>query len=156
MPETIEIPESRSTKWFLFVFVFLLTIFSLWMARTEPLIGYSGAVFGGYMSMLWFKMIMDPRARVTLTNEGIEDRNNGFGVIAWRDIDIVTVQSVQHSEFISIRVYNEDEYLKRLSAWKRRTAKLNRALGFSPITIPIVGLKIKSEELLAMIQKRIG
>jgi hypothetical protein len=154
MAEHIEIPESKSTKWVLFGISLLFTFAGLWLSRTEQLLGLLCAIFFGYMSSVWLRKVMDPRARVTLTHDGIEDRNNGFGLVAWSDIDLAYLNKIEGTEFISIRVHNEDDYLQRLSTFKRRTSKLNRALGHPPISISLVGLKIKGEELLTMIQKR--
>ena len=156
--EKIEIRESRVARWVLFGITLSAAIaMSLIFASSEDklIVGIAIAVF----AVIAIKLItwaMSPGARVSLNDIGIEDTNNGFGLIEWRDIRSASVGRVDESEFISITVRNEAEYLERLSPMKRRMSGLGIKMGYSPIMIAMFNLKIKSLVLHSMIEERIN
>jgi hypothetical protein len=156
MADRIDIKENRTGKWIFFAISLMLTAGGLWYANTDKLIGLGCAVFFGYVSSVWVKKLMDPRTRLSLKHDGIEDRDNGFGLVAWGDIASANLETVRSATFISLHVVNEDDYLNRLGPIKRRAAMLSKSLGHSAVTVPMSGLQIKPEELLKMIQLRIG
>jgi len=97
---------------------------------------------------------MDPRPRLVLDDDGLEDRNNGMGVIAWEDIARISDGEANGAVFINLFVRNEEEYLSRVSNLKRKTLQLNKKLGYSSITIAMAGIKLGADELMRMIRAR--
>jgi hypothetical protein len=156
MADRIDIQENRTGKWIFFFLSLALTAGGLWYANKNTLVGLLCAVFFGYVSSVWVKKLMDPRTRLSLKHDGIEDRDNGFGLVAWGDIASANLETVRSATFISLHVVNEEAYLDRLGPIKRRAAMLSKSLGHSAVTVPMSGLQIKADELLSMIQKRIG
>lgn len=155
MSDRIEIPESRWATWLLFVMCVALMAACVYGFRERLWLVAVSVALVGWLAYWFFKRAMDARARVILSEIGIEDRNNGFGVIEWRDITSARKGRVDETEFISIAVRNEAEYLARLTPMKRRTSQLGVKMGYSPIMIAMFNLKITSDELHEMIEQRI-
>ena len=156
MPEPLAIPESKFTKWMMFSVSLGLVIAGILPIRKEPIVTILTILNFGPMSYKLFKMAMDPLPRLIFTDEGIEDRNNGLGLVAWKDIEYAFITSIHQNKFINLRLRNEDEYFARLGTWRRRSARINKSMGFVSVSIAMAGLKPKPQELLAMIDQRIG
>jgi hypothetical protein len=157
MAEKIDIPESRTARWLLFGMAFAFVIAAVWiyLSGVERVVTLGAAIVFAAVAIKLFSWAMSPGARVSITDLGIEDSNNGFGLIEWRDITGVRSAFVEQTEFISITVRNEAEYLARLSPMKRRMTGLGVRMGYSPITIGMFNLKITSQELVEMIEQRL-
>jgi hypothetical protein len=54
-----------------------------------------------------------------------------------------------------MKLRNTDEYLQHLSPFKRKMAKANAALGFTPLSLNLSGVKAKPEEVLELVLMRI-
>jgi hypothetical protein len=152
--ERIEIPQGKFVYWMILAFALGFIFFGIYLYQETPMLGGVLILFACFIGVKIFRLIMDPRPRLVLDHEGVEDRNNGMGLIAWGDITRTSIDISNGQEFINLFVRNEDEYLSRVSKMKRATLKLNKSLGFSPITIAMSGIKMPASELLALINSR--
>jgi len=77
---------------------------------------------------------------IVFDSEGILDARNGIGVIAWNDIDSLSLFSVYGSTGINVNLKEPDMYLNRLNGWKRVSTKNGISFGLPFTVIPFLGL----------------
>ncbi|WP_223649161.1 STM3941 family protein [Hymenobacter psoromatis] len=111
--------------------------------------------------VVFARQFLDQAPRLTLTATGMTDRSLKLGEIPWRDIEgaylrSVYLRSVRGSEFICLQLRNTDDYLARLSPMMRRLLGTNTALGFTPISLNLTGLKADTNEILAIVLAQSG
>jgi hypothetical protein len=97
---------------------------------------------------------------VVIDELGVFDRRMGVGPIPWEDIASVSVAEVKRQRVLSLWLRNEEPYLSRASAWRRRLAAANRALRFSPFCRSFTGLTPGLDEAYgrpkARVPERVG
>ena len=106
--------------------------------------------------VVFVRQFLDQAPRLTLTATGVSDRALKLGEIPWRDIEGAYLRSVRGSEFICLQLRNTDDYLARLSPLMRRLLGTNTALGFTPISLNLTGLKADINEILAIVLAQSG
>ncbi|GAB2451447.1 hypothetical protein GCM10011375_36920 [Hymenobacter qilianensis] len=117
-------------------------------------IGLVSIIFFGACAAVGTWQFFDTRPRLQITDQGILDRTLGVGLIPWADIMGAYVRSINQNNFICLHLYNEQEYISRLSPLKRKLASANEALGFTCLSVNLSGVNLNPEQLLEYILKQ--
>lgn len=149
----IVIPQKRGAHWWLFGICVLLFAGGMIGLSTSVISGAMAMAFGAIGAWIFFRWAMDPTPRLVLSDQGIEDRLNGFGLIEWRDIRHAYRDSVEQSEFIGLEVNDYEKYASRASGARKLMARMQRTSGITALTIAMAGLNISSEDLLMLINE---
>lgn len=130
-----------------------LTIF----LRNEEIIritGFASVGFFGLCAIFYAIKLFDNKPGLNIDKHGILDNSSGIssGLIAWQDIQEITVLEIVKQKVILIMVSNPDNYIARQkSRFKRKIMKLNYDNYETPIQITANGLKCSFDELFEMI-----
>ncbi|HEY3318846.1 MAG TPA: STM3941 family protein [Planctomycetota bacterium] len=140
-----------------YVFLGLLMVgASLFCTRIDRLdaiiAGWFGVAFFGACELVGIARLFVNSPRLTISDSGISDIRDGFGLIEWSDILSVDVAEIQRQKFIALTVEDPEKYVQRLSTFKRWAAKANTALVGTPIIINTHGLDITLEDALTEIR----
>lgn len=122
------------------------------------IVGWASIIFFGAYSVIIFLKFFDKKPGLVIDNDGISDNSSGVsaGLIAWRDINGLTVRQVYNQQYILVMVKNPEEYIGRYtSAFKRRVVKLNYKMYGSPLTITAGSLKCSFNELYALLAENL-
>lgn len=120
---------------------------------TAGVLGIVGVLFFGIAAVvgLWQGARRGPR--LTLDEEGVQDRTLKVGVIAWADIVGVEPYAVADQPFVGLRLRDPSKYLERTSGMWRILAWLNSGSGF-PLSLNLVGLDADPSRVLNLILAR--
>ena len=91
---------------------------------------------------------------VIINEHGFEDRRTRLGVIPWPDIKGMSVCEINKQRILCVDVHDLEKYEARLATVGKHTVKLNKALGFSEISIGFSGLTHSADQALEFIQER--
>jgi hypothetical protein len=123
-------------------------------------VGWFGVAFFGLCFAAILFQLFRRGPTVVIDELGVFDRRMGVGPIPWEEIASVSAADVKRQRLISLWLRNEEPYLSRASAWRRRLAAANRALGFSPFCMSFTGLTPGFDEaygrLKARVTERVG
>ena len=103
-------------------------------------VGFIGIVFFSLCGIKIFHGMFDSSDILIINMEGIEDFRTGIGLIVWQDITSVSVMIVGTNKFLSLGLYEEDKYLKRINPLKRMIIGSNKNLGLNSVSPSFVGL----------------
>jgi len=118
-------------------------------------VGWFGVVFFGLCLVAILFQLFRRGPTVTIDELGVLDRRLGIGPIPWQDISSVSVTQIKRQRFIALWLRNEDDYLSRVPAWRRKLVQANRAMGFSPFCIAFTGLTPGLDEAYARFRARV-
>jgi hypothetical protein len=125
-----------------------------WMEDPIAIVsGWIGTVFFGLCTGKLVLEAVRGGALITISEEGIDDRRHGFGLIPWDDIQAVWIQSMGVNRFLCVGVADPQRYLARLSGLRRMAARANAGLGFSPITLNFTALRPGLDDAMAFIHE---
>lgn len=112
--------------------------------------GIAGVLFFGIAAVvgLWQGTRRSPR--LTLDENGVQDRTLKVGVIDWSDIVAVEPYEVAGQPFVGLRLRDPSKYLERTSGMWRILAWLNSGSGF-PLSVNLVGLDADPSRVLDLI-----
>lgn len=129
---------------FLYVYIGRMT-FVMWVLSAAVVIAFVQAV----------RQLSDRGPCVVITDEGINDRRLGMGLIRWSDVEQVRMHGVGGAYFISLELSNRDRYLSRLSAFTRVSNHVWRLYNVSPIHIKVAYMDVSPEEMFEMIMSEV-
>ena len=86
--------------------------------------------------------------------EGIEDRQGGFGLIEWADMEGFEVHNVHGTKMLGVLVRDREQFLQRVSRAKRAAVAANEQLKFPMITLGFTGLTPGIDQAIEFIQSR--
>lgn len=153
-------------KFFLFMLIVLAAgVFFAWLAADMVLNGenrelfmliiyslFAVLLFG--CALLFARMIFDKAPLVTFSTEGLEVNGpGGPGLIVWEDFEGIFPYEVHGSAFLGVIVKDEEKYIERLPARKKRLVKINQGTGFPPFNISMNSLKHR-KEFIEELEKR--
>ena len=124
----------------LYFFIGRMT-FPLWLLAAATVIGFFQAL----------RKTLDRGPCIVINEEGISDKRLRMGVIRWSDIKGVRMSAVGAAYFISIELFNKEQYLSRLPAYTRLANKVWRFYDVSPIHIKVAFMDVAPDELFEMI-----
>ena len=129
---------------FLYFYIGRMT-FLLWVLAVTILIAFVQAV----------RQLSDRGPCVVITDEGINDKRLGMGLIRWSDVEQVRMQGVSGAYFISLELSNREQYLSRLSAFTRISNQVWRLYNVSPIHIKVAYMDVSPDEMFEMIMSEV-
>ena len=131
--------------------------------RALPWFGWVFFIFFGSASILFgvAAFALAKRAflslpRLKISCSGVTDYTQKIGEILWSDIEKAYLRSTGKSTFICLELRDLKKYqdrVPRLTKWLNRP---NRALGFTPITLNLTGVKADSQEIINAIKVMVG
>lgn len=138
----------------------IFVIGGIWMAlyadeTSARIVGIASILFFGFGVLVISKQVLDRRVRIIINDEGIFDRTLDVGVIEWRDIEEVYLQSVSGSVFIPLVLEDSNKYLRRTSKTKAKIAAYNEYFGFETVNLNLSGVKTNGEDILEIIEEEI-
>jgi hypothetical protein len=130
-----------------------LVALGLWLAISgiAVVIGWINVVFFGACSLLYVRHLADRRRRLVVDDIGVTDNLLGAGCIEWSDIVGTELRYIRRSPLLSLDLRNSSKYVSRMSPFARRLTVANRALGFTDISINLVGLVDDPHEIAQVI-----
>jgi hypothetical protein len=92
--------------------------------------------------------------RITIDDQGVNDRSLKVGVIPWSDILGAELYGSAASPFIALYLRDPAPYLARSSAKRRIFARLNSGSGLPPFSINLVGVDADPVQVERLILSR--
>ncbi len=117
------------------------------------LVGWMSIVFFGGCTLVFLWQLFDTRPRLIIDDRGVWDRTLKVGVVEWHDISDAYVKHIQGNPFVCIALRDPTKYTRRLSPLLRRMASLNRALGFTELSLNLTGTDLDAEQIRELIVK---
>lgn len=113
------------------------------------IIGIVAIVFFGAACIFGVRKLFDKRIGLTIDDIGIIDNTNASSVgrINWSDITEIKTQKVYSTEFLLIYTKNPEQYLSKMSGFKRKLMEGNNSMYGTPLSITTSTIKIKCEDL---------
>jgi hypothetical protein len=116
-------------------------------------IGWAGALFFGacFLIAIWRSFRMN-QPTLTLSSEGFRDTRISSEFIPWTTVEKISVWRHRSANAIVVKVSEtvwEDFPLSRLARWSRSA---NRSLGADGLSIGTSELRVKFDDILAMMQ----
>ncbi len=111
-----------------------------------------GWLCGGFFALgipIFLRQIFDLKPRLILSDDGVIDSTLGIGMIDWKDIHGLSIQSVHKNDFICLEMDEDanEKYLSNLSPVKRKLVTANVALGFAPVNLNLSGIKGSTNDI---------
>jgi hypothetical protein len=129
---------------FLYFYIGRMT-FVLWVLSAGIVIAFVQAV----------RQLSDRGPCLVITDEGINDKRLGMGLIRWSDVKQVRMQGVGGAYFISLDLANREQYLSRLPAFTRISNQIWRLYNVSPIHIKVAYMDVSPDEMFEMIMSEV-
>ncbi len=89
------------------------------------------------------------------SRDGFEANCYGIPFIPWTDVEGAWATRVKRQRLLCLQLRNAESVLPRLSPFRRRTAVLNRKLGFGDICLATTGMTPGFTEMLDYARKYI-
>jgi hypothetical protein len=121
----------------------------------RSLIGWTSVTFFGAASVLFTWQLFDARPRVVIDSRGVLDRTLWVGLIEWEDIRDVHLKRMLGNAFLCLELRDPAKYTSRLSPVVRRMVALNRRLGFTDLSVNLVGLKADPVQVEELVRKEL-
>ena len=99
------------------------------------------AGFFGLCAAVFVWQLLQSGPRLTISDEGIHDRSLGVGLIDWDDVIDAHPTASGGQPFVSLTLQDSEKYLSRRGAAKRKMAGVNKAAGFSDLSLNLGGLR---------------
>ena len=115
--------------------------FPLWALAAVTVIGFIQAL----------RKTFDRGPCIVINEEGINDKRLRMGVIRWSDIERVRMKGIGGACFISLELFNKNQYLSRQPAHMRMSSNVWRIYDVSPINIKVAYMDVAPGELFEMI-----
>jgi hypothetical protein len=90
-----------------------------------------------------------------LTGDGFEAKCYGIPFVPWTDVEAAWTVRIKSSDLLCIKLRNPDQLLDKLSAFRRRTTRVNQKLGYGDVCLATSGMTPGFAELLAYAKKHI-
>jgi len=169
--ERIEIQLSKSKLTLLSLGSIIFVGLGVWFVTNPPkesipffsnptvlfIVGLASILFFGLVGFFIFKKLFDNSPGLIISAEGVFDNSSGVsaGFVPWTDIVEIKETKVFNQSFINLVVKNLQDYIDRQkNAFKRKSIQINYKSYGTVIGISTNGLKIKYEELKALLDSR--
>ncbi|MEZ5330274.1 MAG: STM3941 family protein [Verrucomicrobiales bacterium] len=78
-----------------------------------------------------------------------------MGRIPWSEIQGAYIRTISGNDFICLEVRCPEQYISEAKGIKQALANVNRALGFTPVSLNLSGVAVDTADVLEFIIKRI-
>jgi hypothetical protein len=134
---------------------FISTIF-----RSRDLIrlaGIAGVILFGAAGIYGARKLFDKSVGLIIDDNGITDNTNASsaGLIYWKDITEIKTKQVMSTKYLLIFVSNPDNYLGRVSGFKRKLMTGSMKMYGTPLSITANTLKYNFKDLEKLILDRL-
>jgi hypothetical protein len=119
-------------------------------------LGAIGAIFFGFMTLVYLIHLLDRQPRLIIDGDGINDRLLKTGVIDWYDIENIYLQKIGNSRFVCLILKDEDKYLLRNHRENKKFSAIRNHYGLETFNVNIDGLTIEDEELIGILKAEIS
>ncbi|MDZ7918648.1 STM3941 family protein [Rhodoferax sp.] len=122
---------------------------------TGKVIALLGVAFFGKTGLFALTRLFSNKPAVIIDSVGITDNASALaaGFIPWSDIVSAGIFTFQKQKFLGLSLRNPEEYLAKVSAFKRILMKTNSSWVGYLVTIPQVTLSMPVEELIAHVHQ---
>ena len=125
------------------------------MSGGPALLGWTTIVFFGACIPILILQFINTNARLIIDDEGVIDRTLGVGKIPWNEITGAYLKTIQTNAFICLNLRNNETYTDKLNPVKKAMLAMNEKLGFTPISLNLVGTNVEPEQVLEVVLKMI-
>ena len=119
------------------------------------IVGIVGLLFFFILFIFISIKLIQKNTGLILNNEGFFDNSGGTsaGMVKWEDVIEISETETFNQKFVLVTVKNPEDYInKQKSFFKRRVMASNNKFYGSPIQISANALKIKFDELFALMK----
>lgn len=157
--KTLEFKAARGKLVKLFLMTIVMVAASFYCTTLDKI----GAKVFGWIGVVFFSLAFYtiPKAWlnsnspvIIFSDDGIDDRQGGFGLIEWSDIQNIQTHVVKGTKMLGIVLYDEEKFLQRVSSRRRLAVAGNRALGFPIVTLGFVGLDHSIDDAIRFVESR--
>lgn len=156
---------NRKKELGLALFGLLMTYVSLFLAFSEydvfgkyisfliSIIGVICSLFCALCTIYIIYRCLSKKPLLIVNEKGIVDNSSalGAGLIEWNEIKDIEIRRLMGQEFIGIIPYDLEKVLSRSSKLKRFFIKVNKKMGYAPISIGKSNIYMDLEELKGII-----
>ena len=126
-------------------FYFGRMTFLLWVLSAGVIIAFVMAL----------RQTLDRGPSIVINEEGIYDKRLRMGTIRWSDIEGVRMHGVGGAYFISLELFNSQQYLSRQPSYVRISNQVWRFYDVSPINIKVAYMDVLPDELFELIMSEV-
>lgn len=150
----IKIYKSKKVGLFLaltsLIFV-VIGVFLLVKTDASVFMSWASIIFFGFGFAIGIFSILDKRPYIVVNEMGIYCRNTNKNVINWEIIEDAYIAFAHRQKMMSLVVKPEAKNALYKSNIRSKLAKLDKALGFQELNIPLSPAKVNSDEFLAFV-----
>ena len=137
----------------------LLAAASMAFLRANPgsvagWVGLVGVILFGIGGVIGLVQGTRRGPRLTIDDQGVNDRTLGVGVIPWDDIAGVSVYGLAQEPRLALNLRNPAKYVARASGVIGVLARRHLASGFPPFSINLAGLDADPDRVIELIESR--
>lgn len=168
----LEIKFNKQNIILLLISSLILTTLGIWFAGNPSLFtstivpydivivifGVICTLFFGLMTLYNYKKLSDNSPGLIIDEEGIIDNSSGFSAdkIPWRDVTQIRSIVIFKQPVIILELGNPNDYIeKERNLQKQKAMKTNLNMYGAPFGISVNRLKISTEELKSLLEKRL-
>jgi hypothetical protein len=126
------------------------------ITRAAIAIGWLNVLIFGGAAVVFARNVFDARPRITFDERGILDRTLRVGLIEWTDIEDVYLKHSQGQPFLCLKLRDASKYTARLSPILRRLVVLNRSLGFTDLSLNLIGADVDPMHVEELVRKELA
>ena len=119
-------------------------------------IGWTSILFFACCAFVFVRNLFDRRPRIVFDDHGVLDRTLRVGLIEWADILNVTLRYSRGQPFLNLVLRDTTKYTARLSPLLRRATAHNPAMGFTDLSLNLIGSEIPAPDVEAFVKKELA
>jgi hypothetical protein len=166
--DSIRIYPTHAKLWLVLLGAVLFVVAGVWLLglREEPLplrlyhgaAGVLAVVFFGACGVLALFRILRPSPAVVLSRQGITDTTNPFavGYVSWDEVAFISIYTIQQQRMLGVFLKDAVSIMARVGGTKAGYMKANLRMGYAPVNIPQLLVRMPLEELAELIRSRYG
>jgi hypothetical protein len=137
----------------LFVGSLIATAVSAGIVRWLPWVGWTLVILFSFCALVAIGRLADRKPILTIAEDGIGHRAWGVGPILWSEIEDAFVRTDGGEDFLCLTLYRPDDYLRKVSALRRKIHQGIRATGFGDLTVNASALSQDAGALLKVVRE---
>jgi hypothetical protein len=120
------------------------------------LAGAASILFFGLVFLFAVRKVFDTQPGLIVSSQGILDNSSGVaaGMIPWAEIQGFATTTVHSQRFLTILVAEPEKYVERGGFLKRVANRASLKYYGSPVQISANSLKIRFDDLAALVERR--